>query len=209
MEGFSFSIDRNAIQLVWDGDLKRPIGTSFSFLRPDWVVTAKHVVIESGFPRRNILVNFQGTFHDARVYVCHPEIDVAVLRVANPSPCETPLFPSYARFTGRKGLVSAGFAPSLTEKAGTNLTVNVSKVNEFQIERRDRSASNEEVIFFPSACVEPGHSGGPMFGEGGGVVGVIIEAFTKNNVSYGRATSILSLLGALEFRPDWQQRITK
>jgi S1-C subfamily serine protease len=202
---FSFSIGMYSIQIVWDLNEKRPLATSFSFLRPNWVVTAKHVVMHQDLPRRSLGVQFgRGLSSRAKVYAVHPRLDVAVLQLLDESPCNNPLFPSYARFTGQKGLVSIGYVPSLNNNAKDERVIFANIVEEWEVERRSRDDSVEEIIVFDSPHVEPGHSGGPMIGEGGGVVGVVIQNLVEAGVPRARATSIVSLLDGLDFTPDWQ-----
>ena len=42
------------------GPAGRAIGTAFAFVHPDWYVTAKHVVIEYGEPKDELLVSPSG-----------------------------------------------------------------------------------------------------------------------------------------------------
>jgi hypothetical protein len=65
----------------------------------------------------------------------------------------------------------------------------------FQIEKRERSGLTEEVVVFESSLSEAGFSGGPVFGMGGGVVGVVIENWETGS----RATAVKPLLDKLEF----------
>lgn len=205
MLNISFTIDKYALQLIRDSDLQYPIGTGFCFLRPNWIATAKHVVLVDGLPRHDLVVQFiNGPSLGAEVYAWHPEIDVAILRTLHPSPCRTPLFPAYAHFTGQDGLISAGYMPSRSEKDKSSYSIVVNQVECWELEYRSRMNSEEEVIIFPSAHVEPGHSGGPLFGQGGGVVGIVIEAFAQEGEPYARGTSILSLLDGIEMRQDWR-----
>ena len=52
--GLKFTIDGRSIYLIIDEDLNQPLGTGFAFLRPRWIVTAKHVVVDQGLPRSNL-----------------------------------------------------------------------------------------------------------------------------------------------------------
>jgi hypothetical protein len=69
-------------------------------------------------------------------------------------------------------------------------------VPSFTTERRERSDGQEDLVVFESTLSESGHSGGPVFGSGGGVVGVIIENWETGS----RATSLVPLLRDLVFR---------
>jgi S1-C subfamily serine protease len=200
----AFTADARAFVLVWDELLRKPIGTGFALLRPDWIATAKHVVIENGLPRPKLSVQyFRGGRIEAKVYVVHPEIDVAVIKLEADGPCKIPLFPSYEGYTGQKGLIAVGYTPSRNSEGIVAVTGNL--VDGFTTEMRSRSSSDEDVIVFKAPFVECGHSGGPLVGEGGGVVGMVIEIFEKPPEGrFARATSIRSLLAALDFRKDWK-----
>jgi hypothetical protein len=207
MSNLSFEINQSAIQLIRDPNVKYPIGTGFCFIRPDWIATAKHVVILHGIPRQNLEVVFtDGISRRAEVYAWHPEIDIAILRLLDPGLCKIPLFPAYVRFTGKQGLISAGYKPSSSQKDERLFSIVVNCVETWEIEHRSRINSEEEIIIFPSD-IEQGHSGGPLFGQGGGVVGIVIEIFEQEGKSYARGTSILSLLDGIEIQRDWQNDI--
>ena len=204
-QALTFTIDECSFQLIWDQAFPKPIGTGFSFLRPDWVATAKHVVEVDGLPRRNLVIEFiNGPSLAAHVYAWHPMLDIAILKVPQSSPCRTPLFPAYVRFTGQQGLVSVGYKPSLTRRDEDPYSLQANAVNRWELEQRSRKESEEEVIIFPAPDVERGHSGGPLLGQGGAVVGVVIEGFTRDDQPFARATSILSLLNGFEIRSDWR-----
>lgn len=206
MSNLSFEINQSAIQLIRDPNVKYPIGTGFCFIRPDWIATAKHVVLLHGIPRQNLEVVFtDGISRRAEVYAWHPEIDIAILRLLDPGLCKIPLFPAYVRFTGQQGLISAGYKPSCSQKDERSFSIVFNRVKSWEIEHRSRINSEEEVIIFHSEHIEGGHSGGPLFGQGGGVVGIVIE--TIYGQPYARGTSILSLLDGIEIKRDWQNNI--
>lgn len=194
----TFKIDGNALALVIDQDEKRPIGTAFVFIQPYWAVTAKHVVIKQGVAR----VNLQLLFRDrsgvpATILYVHPSLDLAVLLVPE-SPCKIPLFPGHHTFSGSNGLVVAGYKPSQNTLQG--LTVEVNRITSFSMECRERIDGTEDLVVFDSSFAESGHSGGPVFGSGGGVVGVVIQQFTGDGGPRARATAIGPLLSQLVFR---------
>lgn len=203
MTQLTFTIDRGAVVLVWDNSLHKPIGTGFALLRPDWIVTAKHVVIHQGLPRNSLSVQYaRGGFAKARVHIVHPEIDVALIQVDDARLCEVPLFPSYEGHVGGNGLLAVGYKPSLNHENHFGVEVNL--ITDFTMEHRCRSSSDEDVIVFDAPFIERGHSGGPLLGEGGGVVGLVLETFDGPSCQRARATSIRSLIGALDFRADWK-----
>jgi hypothetical protein len=196
--GITFTIHQSAIGLVRDESLDKPIGTAFSFLRPHWFVTAKHVVMEYGEPRRNLTVAPNKLRPvTAHVLFAHPEVDLAVLEVAMPV-CDRPLYPGHHSLAGAKGLVFAGYAPSKPQESGEP-SIYVNEIPKFQVQVRERGAFDEDTILFAAPDSEGGHSGGPVFGEGGGVVGAIINRFHDGSGFVAQATSLAPLLASLQF----------
>jgi S1-C subfamily serine protease len=201
MTDITISIDSNAVSLVLDGAVRKPLGTGFSFIRPNWIVTAKHVVITDGRPRDQLLIgpsNNQPSI-PARVLYTHPWVDLAVLEIEK-NLCEHPLYPAHHAFAGSRGLICAGFAPSKsTPEAGVML---VNHVPAFTVEVRERQGLDEELVVFDAPYSEGGHSGGPIFGEGGGVVGVVIQNYLENGTLKARGTSLAPLIAELRFPDD-------
>jgi hypothetical protein len=104
-----------------------------------------------------------------------------------------PLFPGFEEYTGKRGLVCCGYAPS----TGAFF---LNHIPSYERERRIRDEGDESVIVFDAPWMEGGHSGGPVFGEGGGVVAVLLHTIRPDNGERrGRATSILELLRYLRF----------
>lgn len=194
----TISIDQNAVSLVLDGAERRPLGTGFSLIRPNWIVTAKHVVLEDGLSRAQLLIgpsNRQPSI-PARLLYAHPQIDLAVLEI-DKRLCDRPLYPAHHSLAGSRGLICAGFAPSKsTSEAGTVL---VNHIPSFTVEVRERLNLKEELVVFDAPYSEGGHSGGPIFGEGGGVVGVIIQNYSENGTLRARGTSLAPLIEELHF----------
>lgn len=73
----------------------------------------------------------------------------------------------------------------------------VNEIPSFAIEVRDRDYLNEEVIVFDAPFSEGGHSGGPIFGSGGGVVGAIIQNFYVGSQLRARGTSLAPVVARL------------
>jgi len=195
---WSFTIDQNAIALVRDESLGKPIGTAFSFVRPNWFVTAKHVVIDFGEPRRQLtVVPNRLSPVTARVLFAHPEVDLAVVETDAPV-CQRPLFPGHHALAGTDGLVFAGYSPSKPQPRGVP-SIYVNQILTFEVQFRERSGFNEETILFSAPESEGGHSGGPIFGLGGGVVGAIIDHFHNGQHFIARGTSLMPLVYQLGF----------
>ena len=196
--GLTFTIDGNTLALVFDQKLGRPIGTAFVFIKPNWAVTAKHVVIDKGIPRSDLFLHFVRGESNARFLYADKHLDLAVLEVAM-SPCERPLFPAHTSLAGAGGLITAGYKPS---KVGTDgsPSIEVNSVPVFTVDTRNGREGPEESIFFEASFSEGGHSGGPVFGAGGGVVGVVIEHFKNGGKLTARAISIAPLVAHLQFQ---------
>jgi hypothetical protein len=194
----TISIDHNSISLIVDGAQRRSLGTGFSFIQPNWVVTAKHVVLDQGLPRQKILVSpYKHVTVEARLLYAHPLVDLAVLELPSDI-CNRPLFPAHHSLAGSSGLICAGYAPSKTNPVGPAVFF-INEIPSFESELRERTGLNEELIVFDAAFSEGGHSGGPIFGSGGGVVGAIIENFASGGSLRARGTSLAPLVRQLCF----------
>src|SRR5690606_23801277 len=122
-------LEGTQICVVCDSDESKPeLGTGFVFLRPDWIVTAAHVVLKLGNPRRNIYAEFpieDNNKHPVTVIAVHKENDIALLRIqTNPSPCTKPLYPGYDDLSVSKGLICCGYTPT----KGQAITISFAKV---------------------------------------------------------------------------------
>lgn len=194
-----FSIEGYQICLICDADEQKPqLGTGFLFLRLDWIVTAKHVVMEDGLIRKNLYAEFPTNKPNQvrlTVIAVHPENDIALLKIVDiPSPCRKPLFPGYDDLSVSKGLICCGYTPS----NGKTITISLARVYDKSIRERKNS---ETILEFESKGIEGGSSGGPIFGDGGVVLGLLINIFTNEEQpgkQFARATSIHNLMDAIE-----------
>ncbi|MGK2962980.1 MAG: S1 family peptidase [Gemmatimonadaceae bacterium] len=199
------TIDKLAVVLIADQDENHILGTGFAFLKPGWFATAKHVVTRAGLPRRNLLVlPLQTGQYHAVVEFAHPELDLAVLFCPELQ-VRPPFYAGHERFVGSRGLIALGYAPSLS-KSRDGAHVHVNRIASYVRENRQRTGYDEEIIVFPAPWLEGGHSGGPVLGEGGTVVGVIIEGLTAEAGYHGRATAIHPLLEFLAF-PEGREQL--
>ena len=199
--GFRFTIHYDSLFLLCDDEEHRALATAFCFIRPEWVVTAKHAVLDMDIPRRNLsLLSRRNGRLRVSVLFLHPSHDLAVLRIDGQSPCDVPLFPGFESYTGRNGLICCGYAPSLSDREGRRYTLHLNRITSYECEKRTRHTGEEALIVFDAPWMEGGHSGGPVLGEGGGVAAVMIELVRSDDgVVRARATSILHLLRYLTF----------
>jgi S1-C subfamily serine protease len=196
------SIDQHAVCVITDTNTNHAIGSGFSFLKDNWIITAKHVVIKDGYPRKNIQLSFlkKGGIN-AKVLAIHPELDLALLVHDEPFLCKKPLMPGYHEFSTTNQLFLLGYSPS--KSVAKNLTVTVNLITGFETEIRERD-EQETLIHFKADFAESGNSGGAIIGEGGNVVAVAIQIYEKEDGRYCVATSIRTILKNLNFGSEWQ-----
>ncbi len=122
MSNLTINIDGRAVCLIFDDTSQRAIGTGFVFLRPDWVVTAKHVVLEQGLPRSQLSLVFfrREEAIEAQVAVIHPSLDLAVLRLLGQARARRRCFPVMSGTRG--GGVSSPWG--IPHQKATHLPVN-------------------------------------------------------------------------------------
>jgi S1-C subfamily serine protease len=176
----------------------RGTGTGFAFLKPTWIVTAKHVV--SGQPPEQpiALLFREGPALTARVLFEHPQVDVAVLEVVGNTRCRAPFMPGHgAPIEG--GLLCVGYKPSVSDRDVGRYTSFVSGVDSYERTTRQRDGHEEILFIFPAPHGEPGHSGGPLLAPGGAVIGVVVDGITLAGQHVMRATSIAAVLDHLAF----------
>jgi len=167
-------------------------GTGFAFLRPTWIVTAKHVVAGQPLSEPLRLLFRQGISLPARVLFAHPQVDLAVLEVLCDSPCRAPLLPGATAPAG--SLLCVGYKPSVSDKDAGRYTSFVSRVDSYERSTRQRDGYEETLYIFPAPEGEPGHSGGPLLAPGGAVIGVVVDGITLAGQHVMRATCIAALL---------------
>jgi hypothetical protein len=206
MESLSIKIDTRSIGTVYDVIERRPLGTGFALLKPDWIVTARHVVVKDNLPRPELGMVLGGGigYVDVKILVLHPILDLAVLQLQKPQVCERPFFPSYEEYSGSRGLFYIGYSPKKSSDNEDELVLAVSHISTYerlQLERKQGEV--EDWITFEAPFVEGGNSGCPVLGEGGGVVAIVIQAYDLNGITYARATSIHPLLKGLVYWSNW------
>lgn len=191
----SIKVGHDSFAIVKDLNCNKLLGTASVFIRRNWLLTAKHVVLCEGLPRENICAIFGAKEIPARVIYFHKEVDLAVLELSE-TICRYPLASGYASLTGSKGLFCIGYSPTKTE-LHKRPSLYVNDVSSFEHEARERDFGIEELIIFEAPYSEGGHSGGPILGEGGSIVGVTIQNFRQNDKIYVRATSTAPLVDQL------------
>lgn len=200
------TIHINSLAIIKEGNGKR-LGTGFICIKPEWIITAKHVVIhETGMkkdlPRDNLRLLFQK--HppvNVEILYTHPEVDIAVLKLPNSlkNICPMPLNTSYTSLKNEKEFICAGYSPDLTKK-GEKPIVQINHIPHFRTNTRGRGFGVEELIEFQAPFFEGGNSGGPLLNKHGMIVGIIIQDFIEDEKKWGRATSLIPLLNDLNLK---------
>jgi len=196
------TIDKHALCIIIDKKINKPLGTGFVFLKDNWIITAKHVVIEDDLPREQIELSFldKGNI-EAKVIAFHPELDIALLEHNGESICEKPLMPGYHEFNNSPYLFMCGYSPTSSDNTG--LTVRIELVKNYEVEIRERD-DKEIVLHFPAEKAEGGNSGGAIIGEGGNVVAIAIHTYFKGDHKYCVATSIRSIMQNITLGNNWR-----
>lgn len=198
-----FTLTGYQICIICDAtEKKKGLGTGFLFMRKDWIVTAAHVVQVDGQKRDNLFAQFPNHINNLlqlKVVAIHKENDIAILQIiGDDNPCRQPLYPGYDELSVSKGLICCGYTPS----KGKTISISMAYVYSKDFRQREEI---ETVIEFESVTVEGGFSGGPIFGDGGVVVGIMINLFsmeTEPNKTFARATSIQNLTKAITINFD-------
>lgn len=173
-------------------------GTGFVFLKPNWVVTAKHVVADQHPSAPLRLLFREGLALPARLLFAHPQVDLAILEVLGDTRCRAPFLPG-DRAPKAGGLLCVGYKPSISDKEAGQYTSFVSGVDSYERSTRQRDGYEEILFTFPAPEGEPGHSGGPLLAPSGSVIGVVVDGITLAGQHLMRATCIVALLDHLAF----------
>jgi S1-C subfamily serine protease len=192
-------VDQDALCILRTPD---GTGTGFVFLKPAWVLTAKHVVLRPDGTARPVTALFRSGPIEAELRFAHPLVDLAVLELRALGKCRAPFLPGDRRIRKTGGLRCGGYSPSVSNPQEGRFSYYVSGIHNFERSTRNRDGHEEVVLEFPAAQGDGGHSGGPVFGDGGAVVAVVTEGFVKETVKHMRAISVHSLLEYLTF-PGW------
>lgn len=170
----------------------RGTATGFAFLRAEWYATARHALGEPPDPVSLELAG--GRRLSACVAFRHPRVDLAIVALEAPGPCQAPLCPAQdPPASGRLLCLCWKEADPGDAKAGAVLAIDA-----FERTARRRDGDEETLYMFPAPAGEPVRSGSPLVTPAGLVVAVVIDGIRLDGVEYLRATSITPLLGPLE-----------
>lgn len=192
-------IKPHQICIICDEEETSPLATGFLFMKKNWMVTAKHVVIKDGLARQKIYAIFVSTtkeiiYAKLKVIAIHDESDIAILEILdNLNEFTHPLYPGHEELSSKKGLIYCGYDSSFK-------SLRMEYVDNFV--RDSRFRNHEEIIIeFSSNHVTGGYSGGPIFGDGGVVLGLMINEFYDSqspDKKFARAISINTLMQAIK-----------
>lgn len=175
---------------------RRGTGTGFAFIRPGWIVTAKHVVAGQPAAEPLRLAFRQGVSLPARVLFAHPRVDLAVLELLGDRPCRAPFLPE-DRATAKGDPLCVGLKPSISGEE-TGYAPFVVRVESYERSVRQRDGYEEVLYIFPAPDGQRLRSGGPLLAPDGGVIGVVVDCITLGGQRVMRATGIVALLDHLE-----------
>lgn len=200
------------IDSIRDGKHWR-MGTGFVFVQKNWLVTAKHVVwddqlqqVRSPLFAQSTDPSIKNKIIQIEKYKLHPNHDLAVLQFNGPL-CNRPFYPAHLPVENNEKLFALGYSP--TASGFDRIQFKMISISKFRKEFRDRDEGTEEIVEFDFNGSEGGNSGGPVFGDGAGIVAVIghsVEAKeddTGSTLVKVRASSIQSIIDSLEFKLDW------
>jgi S1-C subfamily serine protease len=171
-------------------------GTGFALSKPNWFVTAKHVVSGQPLAQPIQLLFGEGLVLPARVLFVHPRLDVAVLEVVGDTRCRAPFMPSQ-RGPISSELLYVGYQPSMSDRNAGRYIAFVRAVHSYERTTRQRDGYEECLFIFPAPRGEPGRSGSPLLASRGSVIGVVVDGIMLGGRHMMRATSILPVLDHL------------
>ena len=176
----------------------KPLGTAFCFLKPQWFVTAKHVLEENhSLLRDKLTLNVNGKFFSASDIWIHDKRDIALLDLGE-SVCPKPFYPSHWDYDRQKGgLIKFAYSPSDSRQKERPI-YKVSPIVDFETQERSREDGTELLFEFDDEYSEGGNSGGPICSASGGVVGIIIDGTSRVNTKRTTATDVKVLLELVE-----------
>ncbi|MCA9369585.1 MAG: trypsin-like peptidase domain-containing protein [Pseudomonadales bacterium] len=161
--GFGFQVPSGEVQ-----EVQQDIGTGF-VVSEGLVVTNKHVV--SGAASEYLVITADNTEHVVSQIYRDPEIDMAILKVANLTSAALPLGDSDSVRVG-EGVIAIGTA--LGEFRHTVTTGVVSGLGRAITAGGGVGSATEslENVIQTDAAINPGNSGGPLLSSAGQVIGV-------------------------------------
>lgn len=185
----SFSVDARTLCVLFSRSDSEwsAIGSGCIFMRRDLVLTAKHVVTDrpvADSPMRvanGLKIGNELALADVSAYWCHPDIDIALLKLSAPGAVyldvSHPLYPSHFSLNDTLGCGAVGFDKAESSPEAHRWILKAHHVSSFTAVTRNRASSDEFCLEFEAPWIASGYSGGPLLGEGGGVIGVIIQVF--------------------------------
>lgn len=170
---FSFTIDTYSVGTVVELSIDKTIGSAFVIDDPSTVMTACHVAVDSGSGSVRQLAYLPPTTTKSgpprvpvpiklNIYKQFPELDIAVFRFEGQSPCVRSLKRSTSIPKVGEWVAYGGLFESINFRVSSHQVMTASTAN---------GAASFQIL----GEAVPGYSGGPVFDQQGGVIGVILR----------------------------------
>lgn len=169
---FSFTVDPNCLGVLVDSSSGLKIGSGFILDDPKTVVTARHVAVNLATNEKRVLFYLPPTAPSSSVNTSAFKLtpgkdiaaaDIAVLRIEGNSPCKAYFKRSTVEVKQGDWVVYGGLDP----------TSGAFKVSSHSV----RSIFVEQDVKYIEieGDARPGYSGGPVFDQQGGVLGIVLK----------------------------------
>lgn len=175
---------------------ERGTGLGFAFLKPQWVVTARHVVRDQRPGSAVTLVFAVGGPSTGRVAALHPHVDLAVLEVTGDVHGVVPLTPPAGRPAEVQAVLCVASEAVTAADAAPSGRLRLLEVPSFERTRRHRDGREEDLFIFPTPLDGSPRSGGPLLAADGSVIGVVVDSIDLAGRTFIRATAIEAVLSS-------------
>jgi S1-C subfamily serine protease len=169
------SLPYYSVGIIYDAATNKPIGSGFVFRDAKTVVTARHVLVDenTGLRRMLIFKPIKGVVPGAEVPALRllplkddKNSDIAVLKMTGESPCREALQPTTGDLKVGDNVLYAGF--DTRQKNAYTVSLGAYPISNIYF---DGGLKFFQIV----GDARPGYSGGPVFGRGAEVIGIILR----------------------------------